>query len=113
MADWSKNSTLLPIKDEKGNFKYIDFSHANAYDTLIRPVQTLLNSVADGRTDEDGLMDDFLAGTFISMREFAQPFISESIWTEAVADLIARGGRTREGFQIFNPQDTAGIRVLR
>ena len=108
VADWSKNSTLLPIKDKKGNFKYIDFSHANAYDTLIRPVQTLLNSVADGRTDEDGLMDDFLAGTFISMKEFAQPFISESIWTEAVTDLIARGGRTREGFQVFNPQDTAG-----
>ena len=108
VADWSKNSTLLPIKDKDGNFKYIDFSHANAYDTLIRPVQTLLNSVADGRTDEDGLMDDFLAGTFASMSEFAQPFISESIWTEAVADLIARGGRTREGFQIFNPQDTAG-----
>ena len=108
VAGWSKNSTILPIKDEKGNFKYIDFSHANAYDTLIRPMQTLLNSVADGRKDEDGMMDDFLAGTFASMSEFAQPFISESIWTEAVADIIARGGRTREGFQVFNPQDTAG-----
>jgi hypothetical protein len=108
VADWSKNSTLLPIKDEDGNFKYIDFSHANAYDTLVRPVQTLLNSVADGRTDQDGLMDDFLAGTFASMSEFAQPFISESIWTEAVADLLVRGGKTREGFQVFNPQDTAG-----
>ena len=108
VADWSKKSTLLPIKHENGNFKYIDFSHANAYDTLVRPVQTLLNSVADGRTDEDGLMDDFLAGTFSSMSEFAQPFISESIWTEAVADLLVRGGRTREGFQVFNPQDTAG-----
>src|SRR5210317_189246 len=108
VAGWSKNSTILPIKDENGNFKYIDFSHANAYDTLIRPMQTLLNSVADGRKDEDGMMDDFLAGTFASMSEFAQPFISESIWTEAVADIIARGGRTREGFQVFNPQDTSG-----
>ena len=26
VADWSKNSTLLPIKDEEGNFKYIDFN---------------------------------------------------------------------------------------
>jgi hypothetical protein len=108
VADWSKNSTLLPIKDKNGNFKYIDFSHANAYDTLLRPVQTIINAVADGRKDEDGLMDDFIAGTFASMSEFAQPFISESIWTEAVADIIARGGRTRDGFQVFNPQDTAG-----
>ena len=113
VADWSKNSTLLPIKDEDGNFKYVDFSHANAYDTLIRPVQTILNSVADGRTDEDGLMDDFIAGTFSSMSEFAQPFISESIWTEAVADLLARGGRTRDGFQVFNPQDLPGDKAYK
>jgi len=42
------------------------------------------------------------------MSEFGQPFISESIWTEAVLDIIARGGRTREGFQVYNPEDTAG-----
>jgi len=113
VADWSKNSTLLPIKDENGNFKYIDFSHANAYDTLVRPIQTILNQVADGRTDEDGMMDDFIAGMFGSMREFAQPFISESIWTEAVTDIVARGGRTRDGFQVFNPQDTSGDKAYK
>jgi len=113
VADWSKNSTLLPIKDEEGNFKYIDFSHANAYDTLVRPIQTILNQVADGRTDEDGMMDDFIAGMFGSMSEFAQPFISESIWTEAVTDIIARGGRTRDGFQVFNPQDTSGDKAYK
>jgi DNA invertase Pin-like site-specific DNA recombinase len=84
VADWSKNSTLLPIKDKEGNFKYIDFSHANAYDTLVRPIQTILNSIADGRTDEDGLMNDFIAGMFGSMSEFAQPFISESIWFSGI-----------------------------
>ena len=39
-AQWSKNSTLLPIRTEDGNFKYIDFSHANAYDTLLRPIHS-------------------------------------------------------------------------
>ena len=107
-AQWSKNSTLLPIKQEDGSFKYIDFSHANAYDTLIRPLQSVVNAVQDGRTDQDGIMDDFVKGMFTAMSEFGQPFISESIWTEAVLDIIARGGRTREGFQIFNPEDTDG-----
>ena len=113
VAQWSKNSTLLPIKNKDGSFQYIDFSHANAYDTLIRPIQTVINAVADGRTDEDGLMNDFIAGTFASMSEFAQPFISESIWTEAVADIIARNGRTRDGFQVFNPQDVAGDKAYK
>jgi hypothetical protein len=107
-AQWSKNSTLLPIKQDDGSFKYIDFSHANAYDTLIRPLQSIVNAVQDGRTDEDGMMDDFAKGLFTAMSEFGQPFISESIWTEAALDIIARGGRTREGFQIYNPEDTPG-----
>ena len=109
-AQWSKNSTLLPIKDKDGNFKYIDFSHANAYDTLSRPVQSIINAVSDGRTDNDGMMDDFARGMFTAMSEFGQPFISESIWTEAVLDIIARGGRTREGFQVYNPEDNPGDR---
>ena len=109
VASWSKNSTILPIKDpETGEFKYVDFSHANAYDTLIRPVQAVINAVADGRTDNDGIMDDFMKGTFTAMSEFAQPFISESIWTEAAMDIIARKGKTRDGFDVYNEKDNAG-----
>ena len=109
VASWSKNSTILPIKDpETGEFKYVDFSHANAYDTLTRPVQAVINAVADGRTDNDGIMDDFMKGTFTAMSEFASPFISESIWTEAAMDIIARKGRTRDGFEVYNPNDTPG-----
>ena len=112
VADWSKNSTILPIKDkETGEFSYVDFSHANAYDTLTRPIQTVINAVADGRTDEDGIMDDFLLGVMTGMKEFALPFVSESIWTEAVVDLIARGGRTRDGFEVYSPQDNPGDKV--
>jgi hypothetical protein len=98
------------MKDEEGNFKYIDFSHANAYDTLIRPLQTVVNSVADGQP-EDGIMDDFLKGMFTAMKEFGEPFISESIWTEAASDIIMRGGRSREGYQVYNPEDSAGIKL--
>jgi len=109
VASWSKNSTILPIKDKKtGEFSYVDFSHANAYDTLTRPIQSVINAVADGRTDEDGIMDDFLLGMMTGMKEFALPFVSESIWTEAVVDLIGRGGRTRDGFEVYSEQDNPG-----
>jgi hypothetical protein len=113
VAPWSKNSTILPIKQEDGTFKYIDFSHANAYDTLIRPIQAVINAVQDGRTDEDGIMDDFAKGMFTAMAEFGQPFISESIWTEAVLDIIARKGETRDGFQVYNEQDTDGDKAMK
>jgi hypothetical protein len=108
VPDWSKNSTIVPIKTEDGKFKYVDFSHANAYDTLIRPVQSVINAVAEGRTDEDGIMDDFLVGLFTATKELGEPFISESIWTEAAADIIFRKGVTRSGSRVFNPEDTPG-----
>jgi hypothetical protein len=110
-AQWSKNSTLLPIRKEDGSFQYIDFSHANAYDTLLRPLQSVINAVQDGRTDNDGIMDDFAKGMFTAMAEFGQPFISEAIWTEAALDVIARGGRTRSGSQIYNREDTDGSKA--
>jgi hypothetical protein len=42
VADWSKNSVLVPFKDENGKLEYVDFSHLNAYDTITRPIQTVI-----------------------------------------------------------------------
>ena len=113
VADWAKNSTLIPLRDEKGKLEYIDFSHMNAYDTLTRPIQTVLNAVQRGRIDNDGVMDDFMLGIAQSGRELASPFISESIWTEAISDIVLRNGRTREGRPIYNPEEKAGTKMFK
>jgi len=111
VADWSKNSVLVPFKDDDGKLSYIDFSHLNAYDTVTRPIQTVLNAVNSGRADEDGLVDDFVLGMFESTKELASPFISESIWTEGLADIYYRGGETTSGRPIWNPKDTIGDKM--
>jgi hypothetical protein len=114
VADWSKNSTLLPIRDPKtGKLKYVDFSHANAYDTLTRPIQTVLYAVAAGREDNDGIMDDFMTGVFSATKELALPFIGEAIWTEALADLYFRKGRTQEYTKVWEPRDTYGDKIYK
>ena len=112
VADWSKNSTLIPIRDkETGKLKYVDFSHMNAYDTISRPLQTVLNRVGQGEDDMDGIMDDFFGGVIESTKELGLPFISESIWTEALTDITIRGGKTPEGYQVWNPEDTDGAKM--
>ncbi len=111
VAEWSKNSVLVPFKDDDGKLSYIDFSHLNAYDTVTRPIQTVLNAVNSGRADEDGLVDDFVLGMFESTKELAAPFISESIWTEGLADIYFRGGETTSGRPIWNPKDTIGDKM--
>ena len=37
------------------------------YDTLLRPLQTVVNAVQDGNTDNDGIMDDFSKGVLTAM----------------------------------------------
>jgi len=111
VADWSKNSVLVPFKDEDGKLSYVDFSHLNAYDTVTRPIQTVLNAVNSGRADEDGLLDDFVLGMFESTKELGSPFISESIWTAGLADIFVRGGRTKEGRSLWNDKDSVGDKM--
>jgi len=111
VADWSKNSVLVPFKDEDGKLSYIDFSHLNAYDTVTRPIQTVLNKVNAGRADEDGIVDDFVLGMIESTKELGSPFISESIWTEGLADIIVRRGRTQDNRQLWNEKDAIGDKI--
>ena len=112
VAKWSKNSTLLPFRDKDGKLEYIDYSHMNAYDTLTRPIQTVINAVNEGRDDKDGIMGDFLLGLIESTKEIGSPFISESMWTQALQDvspILGRGGVDAEGRRIYDMQvDSVG-----
>jgi len=108
VPEWSKNSTLIPIRDDDGELRYIDFSHSNAYDVIARPFNTLFNEIMDGSKNGETLLASFLDGVGIAGAEIMNPFISESIWTEATADLLIRGGRTREGKLLYTDQTSAG-----
>ena len=108
VPDWSKNSTLVPIKDKDGELRYIDFSHSNAYDVIARPFRTLVNNIVEGQQNDRTLLSGFVNGVGEASAELMNPFISESIWTEATADLIIRGGRTKEGRQLYTDQTSAG-----
>ena len=112
---WSKNSTILPVRDdETGELKFIDFSHGNAYDTLIRPYQTLINNVQEGIEDEEVLLKGFVEGVIEALGELTEPFISESIFTEALADvapIIGRDGRTAEGKVLYTEETPLGDKL--
>jgi len=108
VPDWSKNSTLVPIRTDDGELRYIDFSHSNAYDVIARPFRTLVNNIIAGEATDQTLLSGFVDGVNQAGAEIMNPFISESIWTEAVTDLTVRGGRTAEGRQLYTDQTPAG-----
>ena len=117
VAPWSKNSQLLWFKDpETGELYYSDWSSNNVYDTLTRPIQTVLRNLQEGIEDEEVLLKGFQQGLTEAAAEIANPFIGESIFTEAVGDIVARGGITKEGKQLYTeetPKNEKFTRILK
>ena len=107
VPEWSKNSTLVPIRGDDGELKYIDFSHANAYDTMIRPITALINNVRRG-ADEGTVVQGIFRGMFEATEETLSPFVSEAIWTQAATDIFLRGGRTKDGRRLYTEQTPLG-----
>ncbi|MHA2350936.1 MAG: hypothetical protein ACXADL_15055, partial [Candidatus Thorarchaeota archaeon] len=111
VPEWSKNSTIVPIRDEDGELRYIDFSHSNAYDVIARPFRTLLNNVLAGQESGDILLRGFTNGVMEASGELMNPFISESIWTAAMADIFVRNGRTDDGRLLYTDQTPVGDKL--
>jgi hypothetical protein len=111
VPEWSKNSTIIPIRSDDGELRYIDFSHSNAYDVIARPFNTLFNNILTSQQDDRTLLSGFVRGVDEAGAELMNPFISESIWTEAITDLTVRGGRTQEGRRLYTDQTPIGDKV--
>jgi hypothetical protein len=109
VAPWSKNSQLIFTRDpETGEIYYTDWSKNNVYDTLSRPFQSVLTNIQQGIEDEEILLKGFLEGIAKAAGETASPFISESIYTEALADIFIRNGRTKEGQELYDENTPPG-----
>jgi len=117
VAPWSKNSQNIFVKDpETGQLFYSDWSHNNVYDTASRPFQTLVRNIQEGIEDEEILAKGFYNGMIEAMAETANPFIGESIFTEAFNDIFFRKGRTKEGQQLYTdetPRSEKYFRILK
>ena len=110
LPEWSRESTIVPNKDKDGNLYYTDFSHGFAYDVAINPIQSVIANVEGN--DEQPLMTSLFNGVTKGVGRLVEPFISESIFTQAMADIYIRAGRTKEGKQIWNPQDFVGNQMF-
>ena len=119
---YERNATLIPLTspDENGNFKYFNFSYSNPYDTLFRPINAVLNAVGDGSLRAETVDEIVFNALFGSpdnpgaISEFLDPFITESIGTERIADVTLRQGETRQGKKIYdNRVDDLTVKIAR
>ena len=114
VPEWSKNSTLIPVgRDKDGYLKYTDFSYNNAYDTLIRPFQAIVNALNTSGGNKDSLMESLGTGMTDALSEVMKPYATESIYTEALIDSTIRRGIGREGRRVWDQADDIGVRMLK
>jgi hypothetical protein len=111
LPEWSRESTIIPSKDKDGNYYYTDFSHGFAYDTVVNPIQSVIANVEAGK--EQPLIQGMIQGTTRALGRFLDPFVSESIWVQALNDLYSRGGRTDTGSEVWNPRDPEGDKMAK
>ena len=111
LPEWSRESTIIPSKDKDGNYYYTDFSHGFAYDTVVNPIQSVIANVEANK--EQPLIQGMVTGTTKALGRFLDPFISESIWVQALNDLYSRGGRTDTGSEVWNPRDPEGDKMAK
>jgi hypothetical protein len=114
VPSWSENSLLVPTgrDEETGNVQYLDLSYIYPYDSLLRPARTVMNQLVAGEDTNASITARLTEGGIKAMSELAKPFLSEAIFIEAANDLFLRGGRTREGSQVFRPEDPLGEKLL-
>ena len=112
-ADWDRNSTLIPIATDKdGNITDLyNFSYTNPYDYVKRPVSAVFNAVQNGITKEEDLSTIALDAMYDSASEFFSPFMSESIMTEKLFDVMRN--RTSFGRPVWREGDTVGSKFAK
>ena len=105
---FSADSTILPVYVD-GKYKYIDFSRGYFYDTIVNPVQAVITQV---EKDKEGPLVPALAeGMVRASWRLVEPFVSEAIWVGGILDILVRGGKTRQGTQVYNPREPWGDKV--
>ena len=75
------------------------------------PLRAAMNGYGAARDQGQGVVQSFDDAVFRAAGKFAAPFVEESIATQFILDVTARGGQTSTGRRLWNPQDDLGTKV--
>jgi len=114
VAPWAKDSMKIFRKDpETGKLSFLDYSRNNIYDTLTKPFQTVLRNLQEGVDKQEPIMSTFIKGIAEAAGNVASPFVDPAIYSEAMLDVMARKGVTKDGKQLWTPDTPTNEKVAR
>ena len=95
-----KNSALLFSRDNKGNIQYIDLTYTDPSAPVTDNFRNILNLITDPTESMETVNRNILGQMYEGLEFFLRPFVDEALLTEAITDILVRGGKTKEGFDI-------------
>tara|TARA_R110002012_G_scaffold9557_4_gene43844 strand:- start:12 stop:3986 length:3975 start_codon:yes stop_codon:yes gene_type:complete len=99
-------NTLAIMKDEKTkdgipNIEYVDLSYMMPYDFMVAPVRAALQAYQQKGEVTDSELRQIASAMGAAFNKFTEPFASESLLAERIADVTVRNGVTKTGAKIF------------
>ena len=108
-ANYLKGHQLVPISAAGDpNVEYIDLSYMMPYDFALAPARAAMQIYSEKGAVGAGEADLIRAATFAGVGKLLEPFASESLVGERLADVTVRGGKTPTGAPIFTENTPFG-----
>jgi len=112
---FSKGDTLAPIRNEivdgKPKVDYVNLSYMMPYDFMMAPARAAIQAYSETGEVTESQTRMIGAAMQAAILKATQPFASESLLAERIADVAVRDGKTKTGASIFidgeNPIDRA------
>jgi len=106
---YMKGHQLVPISAAgDANVEYIDLSYMMPYDFALAPARAALQIYSEKGSVGASEAEQLRSAAVASATKLFEPFASESLVGERLADVTVRGGRTSTGAPIFTQNTPAG-----
>jgi len=111
-APWEQGAQKMFVSDpSNGQGEYINLSYMMPYDFLLTPARAAVDVYTQkGAVDADEvtMIKDMVKA---SLGKFLEPFASEALAAERIADVTYRGGQTNTGSIVYRDAESDGDKI--
>lgn len=100
LPDWSKNSAIAYLRNDKGELLYFDMSYTDPDAPVLDVIRASLGEFTRKDRPTRGLGKDIGAATAQGMKKFFEPYVSEALFSQATLDVVFGKGISESGSRI-------------
>ena len=110
--EWMKGHTLMPISHKPGDkTEYVDLSYMMPYDFMAAPVRAAMQAYSETGEVTNSQAKQVMAAGKQAFLKLMEPFASEALLAERIADVFYRDGVTRSGARFIAEGESDGDKL--